>query len=279
VPLVAGEYALRWLTPASDFKEPRPFIIMGDPSDALQVEFEAMLDTVAIDVGDAYACLIGTCGRSFTTQHRLVPHLTARPLQQPSISDVAQFLFRVKTNGSQGGWRSFDGGSIDLSVQFDGAQDEYCLAVEAMRVSDAEIMQLGDHCADDTLGDLGTRPTPYDACPGEEDEPEFLAVRETYRKAWCSDNAKACTQHADAYDDACSDYAVVCDKGNTRADVGVSETSADADAGAESERDARHDDRASSSCAVHAARARTALLAGWFACAAAWLMRRRASPG
>jgi MYXO-CTERM domain-containing protein len=158
-----------------------------------------------------------------------------------------------------------------------------------MRVSDGEIMQLGEHCADDTIGDLEARPTPYLQTCFEEDEPAFDAPREMYRKAWCSDNAKACTQHADANADACGDYTMVCGTDDTRADAGATETAPDAgatetapDAGDDTDQahiDGRNprsgDDHTSGSCAVQPARAGSNMLAGWIALAAAWLMRRR----
>jgi hypothetical protein len=50
------------MTPATDIDSPLPFAVRGDPSDTPQVEFEAVLDAVTIDVGDQYQCLIGTCG-------------------------------------------------------------------------------------------------------------------------------------------------------------------------------------------------------------------------
>ena len=202
---------------------------------------------------------------------------------QPSASDVMQFVFRVKASGMEGAWHSL-GDAADLTAQFKSSHDQYCFSIEAMRVSDGEIMQLGEQCADDTIGDLGPRPKPYQTC-FENDGPAFDAQREMYRKAWCSDNAEACTQHADTYEDACGDYTTIFHHGRHPCGCGpdrgcrsmpcrCGHHSDDAPMLGPDPRSSR--DRASSSCAVHPARAGSAMLAGWFAVAAVWLMRRRA---
>jgi hypothetical protein len=230
LPLAEGVYMLSWMTPFSDGSVPLVFVVGGDASETPSVSFEAALGSTRVPVEPSFQeCLLGACGTyAATTQSELRPFVSVHVTHDPGLADVAQFLFRVRPEaGVAGAWYSLGDSSVELSADFAAVQKRYCVTVEAMRVSDGTVTTVGKPCVDDTLGQLRRVPEMYANCNNAPDDAQRSAAQEKYRKAWCRDNADACTNHAAAFPDACGDYAEICPHDAAHADGGVAETPAD----------------------------------------------------
>jgi hypothetical protein len=206
-PLEAGDYVLHlmldkrivWEDEISSFE--LELSVRGEPLQAasdVEVSVELKRDPEGVPKRQ-FVCDVDSCGPYPTPTHYLeIPELELT-LSHRAGAEASELLYRAvqilpdETRRAEP-WLALDYRATGAlrRVTFDEAQTEYCVAIEALRVRDQEVLTVHERCVPHTLGELRSRPVRYFSCDGACEAAACATSVEMFRQAWCEDNAASC---------------------------------------------------------------------------------------
>jgi hypothetical protein len=215
-PLKDGRYVVRVRHDGDALFRPREteFEVRGEPSDMPHFESRWTLTrTEGYRDGTPASCLV-TCVKACGepgggTRIRARALVTVQPESDGREHLANEYLLRaVGLDGESaeasepGTWQSV---FVSLQHEFQQAQPEYCVQLQALRIRDGAILSVTTECLhDERTASLDSAPADFDhTC-------KVNGELEEYREAWCRDNAQSCLGPKALDYGACNGYGAHC---------------------------------------------------------------------